>query len=45
MTTLKEMGDAIEKKYNIEDACLKFFVRPMFLYYKISYSKTIGLQV
>ena len=39
------MWNALEKKYNTEDACLKKFVVAKFLDYKIVDSKTVGSQV
>ena len=45
MKTLKELWDALEKKYNIEDACLKKFVVTMFLDYKMSNINIVGSQV
>ncbi|XP_070026583.1 uncharacterized protein [Nicotiana sylvestris] len=45
MNTLKELWDALEKKYKTEDACLKKFVVAKFLDYKIIDSKTVGTQV
>ncbi|TMW90862.1 hypothetical protein EJD97_015119 [Solanum chilense] len=45
ITTSKELWDSLEKKYKIEDACLKKFVVSMFLDYKMVDSKTVGSQV
>ncbi|XP_069146560.1 uncharacterized protein [Solanum lycopersicum] len=45
ITTLKELLDALEKKYKTEDACLKKFVVAKFLDYKMVDSKTVGSQV
>ncbi|XP_069144427.1 uncharacterized protein [Solanum lycopersicum] len=44
ITTSKELRDALEKKYKIEDACLKKFVVAKFLDYKMVDSKTVGSQ-
>ncbi|XP_070015100.1 uncharacterized protein [Nicotiana sylvestris] len=44
MHTLKELWDALEKKYT-EDACLKKFVVAKFLDYKIIDNKTVRTQV
>nr|XP_009761940.1 PREDICTED: uncharacterized protein LOC104214045 [Nicotiana sylvestris] len=45
VNTFKELWDTIEKKYKIEDACLKKFVVAKFLDYKMIDSKTVGTQV
>ncbi|XP_070022222.1 uncharacterized protein [Nicotiana sylvestris] len=45
MNTSKELWEALEKKYNIEDACLKKFVVAKFLDYKMIDNKTVGTQV
>lgn len=45
MTTLKELRDVLQKKYKTEEACLKKFLIKIFLDYKTSISKTVGLQV
>ncbi|XP_070040154.1 uncharacterized protein [Nicotiana tomentosiformis] len=45
MNTSKELWDALEKKYNTEDACLKEFVVAKFLDYKMIGNKTIGTHV
>ncbi|XP_049390257.1 uncharacterized protein LOC125854718 [Solanum stenotomum] len=45
MTTLKELWDALEKKYKTKDACLKNFVVAKFLDYKMSDNKTVGSQM
>ncbi|XP_009760092.2 uncharacterized protein [Nicotiana sylvestris] len=45
MNTLKELWDALEKKYKTEDACLKKFVVAKFLDYKMIDNKTLGTQV
>ncbi|XP_070036035.1 uncharacterized protein [Nicotiana tomentosiformis] len=45
MKTLKELWDALEKKYKIEDACLKKFVIAKFLDYKMIDSKTVRTHV
>ncbi|XP_019251306.1 PREDICTED: uncharacterized protein LOC109230240 [Nicotiana attenuata] len=45
VNTLKELWDALEKKYKTEDACLKKFVVAMFLDYKMIDSETVGTQV
>lgn len=43
--TSKELWSALEKKYKIEDACLKKFVVAKFLDYKMVDGKTVGTQV
>ncbi|XP_070002928.1 uncharacterized protein [Nicotiana sylvestris] len=45
MKTLKELWDALEKKYKTEDVYLKKFVVAKFLDYKMIDSKTVGTQV
>ncbi|XP_070029830.1 uncharacterized protein [Nicotiana sylvestris] len=45
VNTSKELWDALEKKYKIEDACLKKFVVAKFLDYKMIDNKTVGTQV
>ncbi|XP_015166958.1 uncharacterized protein [Solanum tuberosum] len=45
MTTLKELWNALEKKYMTEDACLKKFVIAKLLDYKLSDSKIVGSQM
>ncbi|XP_060186796.1 uncharacterized protein LOC132616199 [Lycium barbarum] len=43
--TSKELWSALEKKYKIEDACLKKFVVAKFLDYKMVDGKTVGTQI
>nr|XP_009778687.1 PREDICTED: uncharacterized protein LOC104228001 [Nicotiana sylvestris] len=45
MNTLKELCDALEKKYKTEDVCLKKLMVAKFLDYKIIDNKTVGTQV
>ncbi|XP_070029916.1 uncharacterized protein [Nicotiana sylvestris] len=45
MNTLKELWDALEKKYKTEYVCLKKFVVSKFLNYKMIDNKTVGTQV
>lgn len=42
LTTSKELWNALEKKYKIEEACLKRFVVAKFLEYKMTDSKIVG---
>nr|XP_009798319.1 PREDICTED: uncharacterized protein LOC104244566 [Nicotiana sylvestris] len=45
LNTSKELWDALEKKYKIEDAFLKKFMVAKFLDYKMIDNKTVGTQV
>ncbi|XP_019252755.1 PREDICTED: uncharacterized protein LOC109231550, partial [Nicotiana attenuata] len=45
MNTLKELWDALEKKYKTKDACLKKFVVAKFLDYKMIDSKLQEIQL